>query len=54
MPEVVAKPAISELAAIYDRPFLSLSFNRETDTERLMTEVLTFARLIKNARKTSS
>lgn len=46
MPEVVAKPALQELSQLYQVPYLGLSFNRETDTERLMTEVLTFTRLI--------
>ena len=50
MPEIVAKPAISELALLYNVPYLGLSFNRETDTERLMTEVLTFSKLIKTAK----
>lgn len=51
MPEVVAKPALQELSQLYQVPYLGLSFNRETDTERLMTEVLTFTRLIFSRQK---
>lgn len=46
MPEVIAKPALQELAALHKVPYLGLSFNRETDTERLITEVRTFTRLV--------
>ncbi len=47
MPEVIAKPALLELASLYKVPYLGLSFNRETDTERLITEVRTFTALLK-------
>mgnify|MGYP000852384452 CR=1 FL=1 len=46
MPEIIAKPALQELAALHKVPYLGLSFNRETDTERLITEVRTFTRLV--------
>ncbi|MBE3577745.1 MAG: hypothetical protein IMX00_08645 [Limnochordales bacterium] len=46
MPESIAKDAVKELAALYNVLYLSLSFDKETDIERLKTEVATFAALL--------
>ncbi len=46
MPEGMAKDAVKEVADLYGVRYLSLSFDRETETERLRTEVGTFASLL--------
>ncbi|NLN18182.1 MAG: hypothetical protein GX162_02740 [Firmicutes bacterium] len=47
MPEGIAKDAVKEIASLYGVRYLALSFNRETDIERLRTEVSTYAALLK-------
>lgn len=47
MPEGIAKDAVKEIASLYGARYLALSFNRETDIERLRTEVSTYAALLK-------
>lgn len=46
MPEGIAKDALKELADLYGVRYLSLSFDKETEVERLRTEVSTFATLL--------
>ncbi len=46
MPEGIAKDAIKELADLYGVRYLSLSFDKETEIERLRTEISTFAALL--------
>lgn len=46
MPEGIAKDALKELADIYGVRYLSLSFDKEIEVERLRTEVSTFATLL--------
>lgn len=46
MPESIAKDAVKELANLYNVRYLSLSFDKETEIERLKTEVSTFAALL--------
>jgi predicted nucleotide-binding protein (sugar kinase/HSP70/actin superfamily) len=47
MPEAIAKDAVKEIARTYGVRYLALDFNRETDIERLRTEVATFAALLR-------
>jgi len=47
MPEGIAKDAVKEIADLYGVRYLSLSFDKETDIERLKTEVSTFASLLR-------
>jgi predicted nucleotide-binding protein (sugar kinase/HSP70/actin superfamily) len=46
MPEGIAKDAVKEIASLYGARYLALSFDRETDIERLRTEVCTYAALL--------
>lgn len=46
MPEGVAKDAYKELCDLYQVRYLSLSFDKETEIERVRTEVSTFAALL--------
>lgn len=46
MPEGIAKDAVKELADLYGVRYLALSFDKETEVERLRTEVGTFATLL--------
>lgn len=46
MPEGIAKDAVKELADLYGVRYLSLSFDKEIEVERLKTEVSTFATLL--------
>lgn len=46
MPEGIAEDAIKEVAQVYDVAYLGLSFDKETDVERLRTELATFAALL--------
>ncbi len=46
MPEGIARDALKELSQIYSVRYLSLSFDKETDIERLKTEIKTFATLL--------
>lgn len=46
MPEGLAKDALKELADLYGVRYLPLSFDKETEIERLKTEVSTFAALL--------
>ncbi len=46
MPEGIAKDAVKELADLYGVRYLPLSFDKETEIERLKTEVSTFAALL--------
>jgi predicted nucleotide-binding protein (sugar kinase/HSP70/actin superfamily) len=46
MPEGIAKGAVLELANLYNVRYLGLSFDKETEIERLRTEVSTFATLL--------
>ncbi len=46
MPEGIAKDAVKELADLYGVRYLSLSFDKETEIERLKTEISTFAALL--------
>lgn len=46
MPEGIAKDAVKELADLYGVRYLPLSFDKETEVERLRTEVSTFAALL--------
>jgi predicted nucleotide-binding protein (sugar kinase/HSP70/actin superfamily) len=47
MPEGIAKDAVKEIADLYGVRYLSLSFDKETDIERLKTEISTFASLLR-------
>lgn len=47
MPEGIAKDAVKEIATLYGARYLALSFDRETDIERLRTEVSTYAALLR-------
>jgi predicted nucleotide-binding protein (sugar kinase/HSP70/actin superfamily) len=47
MPEGIAKDAVKEIACLYGARYLALSFDRETDIERLRTEVSTYAALLR-------
>jgi len=47
MPEGMAKDAVKEIADLYSVRYLSLSFDKETEIERLKTEVSTFAALLR-------
>ncbi len=46
MPEGIAKDALRELCGVYGVRYLPLSFHRETELERLRTEISTFAALL--------
>ncbi len=46
MPEGIAKDAVKELADLYGVRYLPLSFDKETEVERLRTEIGTFATLL--------
>lgn len=46
MPEGVARGAVKEVADLYGVRYLALSFDKETEIERLRTEVSTFAALL--------
>lgn len=46
MPEGVAKDAYKELSDLYQVRYLGLSFDKETEIERVKTEVSTFAALL--------
>jgi hypothetical protein len=48
MPEGLAKDALIELSQLYGVRYLSSSFDRETDIQRLKTELATFASLLKS------
>ncbi|HYF92026.1 MAG TPA: acyl-CoA dehydratase activase-related protein [Symbiobacteriaceae bacterium] len=47
MPEGVAKDAYKELSDLYQVRYLSLTFDKETEIERVKTEVATFAALLR-------
>ncbi len=47
MPEGLAKDALAELSSFYGVRYLPLSFDKETDIERLKTEVGTFAAILR-------
>lgn len=47
MPEGVAKDAYKELSELYQVRYLSLTFDKETEIERVKTEVATFAALLR-------
>lgn len=47
MPEGIAKDGVKELADLYGVRYLGLSFDKETEIERLKTEVSTFAALLR-------
>lgn len=46
MPEGLAKDAVQEMADLFGVRYLSLSFDKETEIERLRTEVSTFAAIL--------
>jgi len=48
MPEGLVRDALKELSRLYGARYLGISFNRETDIERLKTELQTFAALLKS------
>ena len=50
MPEAIAKDALKELAEVYGVRYLALSFDRETEIERLRTEVSTYASVLSATR----
>lgn len=47
MPEMIAKTALAEVAKFYGVRYLPLNFDKETEIERLRTEVSTFAAMLK-------
>lgn len=47
MPEMMAKTALAEIAALYGVQYLPLDFDRELDIQRLRTEVATFAAMLR-------
>jgi len=47
MPEGIAKDALKELSNYYGVHYLPLSFDKETEIERLKTEIATFAHILK-------
>ncbi|MHB9144948.1 MAG: acyl-CoA dehydratase activase-related protein [Symbiobacteriia bacterium] len=53
MPEGIAKDAYKELCDLYGIRYLSLSFDKELDSERVRTEVSTFAALLHAQQGTS-
>lgn len=46
MPEAIAKDALKEMAEAYGVRYLALTFDRETEIERLRTEIGTFAAVL--------
>ncbi|MGI6543750.1 MAG: acyl-CoA dehydratase activase-related protein [Limnochordia bacterium] len=46
MPEALAKDALKEIAELYNVRYLALSFDKETEIERLRTEVATYAAVL--------
>lgn len=46
MPEAIGKDALKEMAEVYGVRYLALTFDRETEIERLRTEVGTFAAVL--------
>jgi hypothetical protein len=47
MPEMMAKTALAEMARFYGVLYLPLDFDKETDIQRLRTEVATFAAMLR-------
>ncbi|MBI2875000.1 MAG: hypothetical protein HYY09_07910 [Firmicutes bacterium] len=47
MPEGIAKTALSEMCDLYSVRYLPISFGKETEVERLRTELATFAELLR-------
>jgi predicted nucleotide-binding protein (sugar kinase/HSP70/actin superfamily) len=46
MPEAIGKDALKEMAEVYGVRYLALTFDRETEIERLLTEIGTFAAVL--------
>ncbi len=47
MPEGIAKDALAELCRTYGVRYLAMSFGKETDIERMRTEISTFAEILR-------
>jgi len=54
MPEGMAKDALKEMSQIYGVKSLHLSFDKETEIERLKTEINTFAELLHQEKETKA